>query len=169
MREANDRGYECLIVEDATASYFPEFKRVALAMLMGVLDNQPGAARDIVVFNAGVALYAANVADSIKAGIEMARQALASGAAKARLDSLDEHFLHNVAAPFLDRGAARGEPRQRVRHAHDRECPHQHRTPALPPAGDMAGQPRQQRADKVDRCRQVLVGERQRPHVIEIG
>ncbi|CAD5369761.1 Isochorismatase [Rubrivivax sp. A210] len=33
MREANDRGYECLIIEDATASYFPEFKRVALAML----------------------------------------------------------------------------------------------------------------------------------------
>ena len=33
MREANDRGYECLIVDDATASYFPEFKRVALEML----------------------------------------------------------------------------------------------------------------------------------------
>jgi biuret amidohydrolase len=34
MREANDRGYECLIVEDATASYFPEFKRAALQMLV---------------------------------------------------------------------------------------------------------------------------------------
>ncbi len=33
MREANDRGYECLIVEDATESYFPEFKRAALAMI----------------------------------------------------------------------------------------------------------------------------------------
>ena len=33
MREANDRGYECLIVDDATASYFPDFKRVALEML----------------------------------------------------------------------------------------------------------------------------------------
>ena len=33
MREANDRDYECLIVEDATASCFPEFKRVALAMI----------------------------------------------------------------------------------------------------------------------------------------
>jgi biuret amidohydrolase len=34
MREANDRGYQCLIVEDATESYFPEFKRAALAMIV---------------------------------------------------------------------------------------------------------------------------------------
>ena len=33
MREANDRGYECLLVEDATESYFPEFKRATLAMV----------------------------------------------------------------------------------------------------------------------------------------
>jgi nicotinamidase-related amidase len=33
MREANDRGYDCLIVEDATESYFPEFKAATLAML----------------------------------------------------------------------------------------------------------------------------------------
>lgn len=33
MREANDRGYECLLVEDATASYFPEFKAATLAMV----------------------------------------------------------------------------------------------------------------------------------------
>jgi nicotinamidase-related amidase len=33
MREANDRGYECLIVEEATGSYFPEFKESALAMI----------------------------------------------------------------------------------------------------------------------------------------
>lgn len=33
MREANDRGYECLIVEDATESYFPDFKTATLAML----------------------------------------------------------------------------------------------------------------------------------------
>lgn len=33
VREANDRGYDCLVVEDAVASYFPEFHRVALAMI----------------------------------------------------------------------------------------------------------------------------------------
>jgi anthranilate phosphoribosyltransferase len=58
------------------------------AMLMGVLDNQPGPARDIVILNAGVALYAANVADSMQAGIDLARQTLASGAAKAKLADL---------------------------------------------------------------------------------
>ena len=58
------------------------------AMLLDVLDDQPGAPRDIVVLNAGAALYAANVADSIKAGIALAAEALASGAAKARLQQL---------------------------------------------------------------------------------
>lgn len=33
MREANDRGYECLVIEDATESYFPEFKAATLAMI----------------------------------------------------------------------------------------------------------------------------------------
>jgi nicotinamidase-related amidase len=33
MREANDRGYDCLLVEDATASYFPAFKLATLAMV----------------------------------------------------------------------------------------------------------------------------------------
>jgi anthranilate phosphoribosyltransferase len=57
-------------------------------MLLGVLDNQAGPARDIVLLNAGVALYAANVADSIEVGIALAREVLASGAAKAKLDQL---------------------------------------------------------------------------------
>jgi len=33
MREANDRGYDSLLIEDATESYFPEFKRSALEMI----------------------------------------------------------------------------------------------------------------------------------------
>jgi anthranilate phosphoribosyltransferase len=58
------------------------------AMLLGVLDNQPGAARDIVALNAGVALYAANVAGSMQDGIQRAYAAIESGAAKAKLDTL---------------------------------------------------------------------------------
>ena len=57
-------------------------------MLLGVLDNQPGPARDIVVLNAGLALYAANVVESMEVGIARAREVLSSGAAKAKLDQL---------------------------------------------------------------------------------
>jgi len=57
-------------------------------MLLTVLDNQPGPARDIVVFNTGVALYAAGVANSIEDGIAKSRAALESGAARAKLDQL---------------------------------------------------------------------------------
>ena len=57
----------------------------SMAMLRGVLDNEPGAARDIVMINAGAALYAANVASSIADGLARARVAVESGAAKAKL------------------------------------------------------------------------------------
>lgn len=56
------------------------------AMLLAVLDNQPGAARDVVLLNAGAALYTANVAASIADGVALARETIASGAARARLD-----------------------------------------------------------------------------------
>ncbi|MCX7213672.1 MAG: anthranilate phosphoribosyltransferase [Burkholderiales bacterium] len=55
-------------------------------MLLAALDDTPGAAREIVVFNAGAALYAANIAASISDGIVLARKAIASGAARAKLD-----------------------------------------------------------------------------------
>ena len=58
------------------------------AMILGVLDNHTGAAKDIVILNAGAALYAANVADSMKAGIALARTAIESGAARRKLDGL---------------------------------------------------------------------------------
>jgi anthranilate phosphoribosyltransferase len=58
------------------------------AMLLGVLDNQPGAPRDIVILNAGAALYAANVVNSIKDGVVSALHAIESGAAKAKLVKL---------------------------------------------------------------------------------
>ncbi len=57
----------------------------SMAMLRGVLDNEPGAARDIVLINAGAALYAANVASSIADGLARALVAIESGAAKAKL------------------------------------------------------------------------------------
>lgn len=56
------------------------------AMLLEALDDTPGTPREIVMLNAGAALYAANVVDSIPAGIERARQTIASGAARAKLD-----------------------------------------------------------------------------------
>ena len=55
------------------------------AMLLSALDNTPGLPLEIVVLNAGAALYAAGVADSIAGGIALAREAIASGAARAKL------------------------------------------------------------------------------------
>ncbi|CAI08502.1 anthranilate phosphoribosyltransferase [Aromatoleum aromaticum] len=56
------------------------------ATLLGVLDNRPGPAREIVILNAGVALYTANLVDSIAVGIGRARELIESGAARAKLD-----------------------------------------------------------------------------------
>lgn len=55
-------------------------------MLLGALENQPGVAREIVTLNAGAALYAANKVDSIGEGITLARETIASGAARAKVD-----------------------------------------------------------------------------------
>jgi anthranilate phosphoribosyltransferase len=55
------------------------------AMLLSVLANEPGPARDIVVLNAGVALYAADVAPTMAAGIVLATEGIASGLALAKL------------------------------------------------------------------------------------
>ena len=57
----------------------------SMAMLRGVLDNVPGPARDIVTLNAAAALYAADIVESIADGVERARAAIGSGAAKAKL------------------------------------------------------------------------------------
>jgi anthranilate phosphoribosyltransferase len=60
----------------------------AKAMLSAVLDNQAGAARDIVLLNAGAAIYVAGVADSLAHGVKKAGEVLASGAAKNKLVQL---------------------------------------------------------------------------------
>ncbi|MBL8489500.1 MAG: anthranilate phosphoribosyltransferase [Rhodocyclaceae bacterium] len=55
-------------------------------MLIEALENTPGTPREIVTLNAGTALYVANLVPDIGAGIEKARETLASGAARGKLD-----------------------------------------------------------------------------------
>jgi anthranilate phosphoribosyltransferase len=72
------------------------------SMLMAVLRNEPSAARDIVLLNAGVALYAADVAPDIAQGVNLAREALASGRALQKLEqfvSRTQTFASSVSAP----------------------------------------------------------------------
>jgi anthranilate phosphoribosyltransferase len=75
MRMMSNRG---LKVENAESSK---------AMLLEALSDTEGTPRDIVILNAGAALYAANAAESIKDGIERARESIASGAARRKLDA----------------------------------------------------------------------------------
>ena len=56
------------------------------AMILAVLENQPGPAHNIVALNAGAAIYVSGVAKTFKAGIERAVQAIRSGAAKQKLE-----------------------------------------------------------------------------------
>ena len=60
------------------------------AMLLGVLDNRPGPARDIVQLNAGAAIYLAGLGDTLELGVKQAGEIIASGAAKAKLAQLVE-------------------------------------------------------------------------------
>jgi len=60
----------------------------SLAMVKSVLADEAGPARDIVLLNAGAAIYAANLTDTIEGGITRARDALASGEAARRLEAL---------------------------------------------------------------------------------
>ncbi|MDD2737562.1 MAG: anthranilate phosphoribosyltransferase [Methylomonas lenta] len=76
MQRAN---LETLAVKDAQAS---------LEIIRQVLNNQPGPARDIVTLNAGAAIYAADLADTLEAGILIAQQVLANGSALAKFEAL---------------------------------------------------------------------------------
>lgn len=60
----------------------------SLAIINAVLENQPGPARDIVMLNAGAAIYAAGLADTLDAGIRKADTEIATGKAKQKLDAL---------------------------------------------------------------------------------
>ena len=60
----------------------------ACGKLLGVLNNEIGAPRDIVQLNAGAAIYVAGLTATLKEGVEKAGQIIASGAAKNKLDQL---------------------------------------------------------------------------------
>lgn len=60
------------------------------ARILDVLNNVAGPATDIVCLNAGTALYGSGIADSIGDGVKKAQAAIASGAAKAKLEQLIE-------------------------------------------------------------------------------
>jgi anthranilate phosphoribosyltransferase len=74
-----------LAVADAAAS---------LAMINAVFAGAGGAARDIVLLNAGAAIYVSGLAISLENGIELARQTVASGAAKQKFEQLIETSSH---------------------------------------------------------------------------
>jgi anthranilate phosphoribosyltransferase len=56
------------------------------AMLLAALEDRGGAARDIVALNAGASIYVSGLADTLADGVDQAFEAIASGAARARLD-----------------------------------------------------------------------------------
>jgi len=60
----------------------------SLEVMKAVLDKKAGPARDIVLLNAGAAIYAAGMAATLSEGIEKARTAIDSGTARAKLDAL---------------------------------------------------------------------------------
>lgn len=88
-------GLEGLRVRDA---------RDSVQLLRAVLDDAAGAARDIVLLNAGAALYVAGRAADMAGGVELARRALASGAARQKLEQL-ARLTATFPSPDLGPGA----------------------------------------------------------------
>lgn len=82
--QPEDFGLNSALIETIRVSDLTQAKE----MLLSVLDNQPGPARDIVALNAGAAIYISGIASSLAQGIESAKAVLASGAAKAKLQDL---------------------------------------------------------------------------------
>ncbi|WP_028454847.1 anthranilate phosphoribosyltransferase [Chitinilyticum litopenaei] len=82
--DPRDFGFAFCDVKDLHAGDAQQSK----AVIEQVLDNVAGPARDIVLLNAGAAIYTANKAVTLEDGINAAHEALASGAAKAKLAEL---------------------------------------------------------------------------------
>ena len=60
-------------------------------MILAVLNGELGAARDIVLLNAGAAIYVAGLADSLAAGIKQAAQVIDQGLALTKLNALQQY------------------------------------------------------------------------------
>jgi anthranilate phosphoribosyltransferase len=82
-----DFGLQMLSLRNIKVSQADESRQ----MLLGALENKPGAAREIVCLNAGAALYTANLADSIADGIGRAREAIENGSARAKVDQFVQY------------------------------------------------------------------------------
>lgn len=82
--DPRDYGFERIDVHQITAQSAEQ----SAAMVRSVLADEPSAARDIVLINAGAAIYTSGVADTLAGGIDQAREALASGRAAGKLDEL---------------------------------------------------------------------------------
>ena len=82
--DPSELGFEKHVLSDICVGDVNE----SLTMMRGVLDGLPGPARDIVLLNAGAAIYVAGLADNLIDGIAAARTAIDSGEAKTRLERL---------------------------------------------------------------------------------
>ena len=84
--DPEDLGFKRHAIETLRAKDVAE----SLAMIRTVLDGQAGPAHDVVLLNAGAAVYAAGVAETLEQGVERAREAVAGGAARRVLERLIE-------------------------------------------------------------------------------
>ncbi len=84
--EPKQFGLDTATLEDLTASD----KEASKAKVLAVLDNQKGPAKDIVMLNAGASIYVSGLANDLWGGVAKAREAIESGAAKAKLAALVE-------------------------------------------------------------------------------
>lgn len=82
--DPRDYGFKLCTMDDLHAGNAAE----SIAIIQQVLAGQPGPAYDIVCLNAGAAIYTAGVAPTLKEGIAKAKEVIASGAARAKLDAL---------------------------------------------------------------------------------
>ncbi len=82
-----DFGIQTQSIDDLAVANVNE----SLSMMRSALDNTEGPARDIVCLNAGAAIYAAGIADSIQEGVDKAASLIESGAARQKLEQLIAH------------------------------------------------------------------------------